>query len=839
MKIIILYSLTVFFVLIANILPAQTDPLLAADSVLNAKGEVYFKFKMEDRTRIDTLSRVISIDYVKDGNVFAYANRNEFTRFLEFRLDYTVLPHPGSLLTNKELNMGNWQKDSKNMTIWNFYPTYSQYVGFMNTWASTYPSICKLDTIGTTIQGRLILTVKISDSVNYDRGVPQFFFTSSIHGDETTGYIMMMHLIDSLLNAYGTSPRITDLVNKIQIYINPLSNPDGTYRGGDNTVSGAVRGNANNIDMNRNYADPQDGQHPDGYPWQPETMAFMNYADKHRFSMAMNFHGGAEVVNYPWDTWAQLAADDSWWQFVSNEYADTAQTYGLAGYFTNPYPSGITNGYAWYTISGGRQDYHNYFEHAREVTLEISNTKNPAAGQLLNYWKYNYRSLLNYLSQCAYGIKGKVYDSVTYAPIAAKVLIATHDIDSSFVYSHLPSGWYFRLIDNGSWNITFSAPGYYSRTLSSVSSARYGVNLQYVKLRPLDIYFPRSFAATAVSPYQINLSWTKNGLNDPVMIAYNTISTFGTPVNGTAYTPGMSISGGGTVIYNGSSTAYSHVGLSPNTTYYYKAWSVSSGNNYSAPAAANATTSCGVYSGFPITENFTTATIQPPNCWTQEASGTNAIHKWVRSNSSQAGGTAWEMRMTSQNVNPGTTRLKTYFFNTVGVTMLTLSFKHRMTGIETGATLRIQSSSDGINWTNESWSQASLNGSVGPATVSLNISNNLNSPSTMIAFMVTGNLNMVTNWYIDDVSIKAPGYWVGGTLASPTDWNTGTNWGDGLVPGASTNAYIPARTYLPVVFNDPGSPAQCNDLVIEKNAGVTVNPGKSLNVNGNLIMKAP
>lgn len=174
MKIIILYSLTVFFVLIANILPAQTDPLLAADSVLNAKGEVYFKFKMEDRTRIDTLSRVISIDYVKDGNVFAYANRNEFTRFLEFRLDYTVLPHPGSLLTNKELNMGNWQKDSKNMTIWNFYPTYSQYVGFMNTWASTYPSICKLDTIGTTIQGRLILTVKISDSVNYDRGVPQF-----------------------------------------------------------------------------------------------------------------------------------------------------------------------------------------------------------------------------------------------------------------------------------------------------------------------------------------------------------------------------------------------------------------------------------------------------------------------------------------------------------------------------------------------------------------------------------------------------------------------------------------------------------------------------------------
>ncbi|MCK7539529.1 MAG: hypothetical protein MZV63_55810 [Marinilabiliales bacterium] len=50
--------------------------------------------------------------------------------------------------------------------------------------------------------------VKISDSVNYDRGVPQVFLTSSIHGDETTGYVTMMHLIDSTLNAYGSSTRI-------------------------------------------------------------------------------------------------------------------------------------------------------------------------------------------------------------------------------------------------------------------------------------------------------------------------------------------------------------------------------------------------------------------------------------------------------------------------------------------------------------------------------------------------------------------------------------------------------------------------------------------------------
>ncbi|MCK7539528.1 MAG: hypothetical protein MZV63_55805 [Marinilabiliales bacterium] len=134
---------------------------------------------------------------------------------------------------------------------------------------------------------------------------------------------------------------------------------------------GGVRGNLNNVDEPGNYADPQDGQHPDGYMWQPETVLFMKYADFHRFSLSMNFHGGAEVVNYPWDTWYPTApdftvtADDSWWQFVSNEHADTAQ-YCMVLPDISPVsrPPGSTNGAAWYSvITGGRQDYHNYFKH--------------------------------------------------------------------------------------------------------------------------------------------------------------------------------------------------------------------------------------------------------------------------------------------------------------------------------------------------------------------------------------------------------------------------------------------------------------------------------------------
>ena len=141
--------------------------------------------------------------------------------------------------------------------------------------------------------------------------------------------------------------------------------------------------------------------------------------------------------------------------------------------------------------------------------------------------------------------------------------------------------------------------------------------------------------------------------------------------------------------------------------------------------------------------------------------------------------------------------------------------------------MKIQSSPDGVSWTDESWTVSPTTTNIGPALISLDITHNLNSPTTMIAFVVTGNPRNYDYWYIDDVAIKAPGFWIGGTISSPYTWNTATNWGDGVVPGAATNCYIPNRAYLPILTNDPAVPAICNNLVVTKWGGVTVNPGKT------------
>ena len=444
---------------------------------LKKNGEIYFKFEIGNLKDISWLTKMISIDDVKQNVVFAYANEKEMSEFESTGIPYIILPHP-----NEDIEPVMKDFDEiKSSKAWDAYPTYSAYVAMMYQFETNYPGICHVFSIGTTINGRQLLVAKISDNVGVDEAEPEFFYTSTMHGNETTGYILMLRLIDSLLTAYGSSARITNMVNNIEIYINPLANPDGTYYGGDNTVANARRYNANNYDLNRNFPDVISGLNPNT---QPETFAFMAFAESRNFVMSSNLHGGTEVCNYPWDHKYALAADDSWWQYVCHEYADTAQMYSPSNYM-NGYNDGITNGAAWYVIDGGRQDYMNFFHQCREFTLEISDDYILPAASLPAYWGYNRRSLLNYMEQCTFGIRGVVTDAVSGLPIEAEIFVLSHEIvgDSSWVYSST-AGNYHRLLNAGTYNIRISAPCYQTQIFSNITVQNKVATFLNVQLHP-------------------------------------------------------------------------------------------------------------------------------------------------------------------------------------------------------------------------------------------------------------------------------------------------------------------------------------------------------------------
>lgn len=441
----------------------------------NQNGEVQVQFFANSKDQVNYFSRKYSVDHVKmisedSFQVRAYLNNTDLQKFINEQVQYQIKDaEPAS----KAFTMAT---TTAQMVNWDRYPTYSVYTQLLANFQTNYPTLCKIDTIlANTPGGKKILVAKISKNVNIYEDEPEFLYSSTMHGDETTGAIFMLRLIDYLLSNYATVPRVTNLLDNMEIYICPFANPDGTYKTSNNSIGNSptsTRTNFNNVDLNRNYPDPWTGNNPDGNTTQPETQAFMNFATAHNFVMSANFHGGAELSNYPWDyytTTERPQPDAAWWISVCKEYADSCKSAASNnGYFTEQaysgaYP-GVTEGADWYAVTGGRQDYMGYFQHCRELTLEVSATKALGTENLNTYWNYNFKSLMQFMEQALYGIRGIITDSITGLPIKAKVLVESHDAYNTEVYSSLPVGNYHRPIKGGTYTVTYSAPCYQSQT---------------------------------------------------------------------------------------------------------------------------------------------------------------------------------------------------------------------------------------------------------------------------------------------------------------------------------------------------------------------------------------
>lgn len=413
-------------------------------------------FDVNSKSEIAKLPTYLSVDNVSGNTVTAYLAEKYLDDFSKLGYEYQELDFsknaPGVL---------NMATTTAQMANWDRYPTYDVYIQMMNDFATNYPDLCQVVNIGTTVDGRQLIAVKISDNVSTHEAEPEYFYTSTMHGDETTGFVLLLRLIDYLLTNYGTDTQVTDIVNGFELYINPNANPDGTYAGGDDNVSGATRYNANYEDINRDFPYPLGAN----APYQPETQAMMDFASDHNFVMSANFHGGAEVMNYPWDCWnssQNTHADDTWFYDVCSEYVQTARQI-YSSYMTSVVASGVTEGADWYYADGSRQDYMTYFHNCREITIELSDTKTLSSDQLPTWWNYNYQSLLDFIQAAQFGFNGTV-KNINGDPLPAKIEIVGHDQDNSEVYTDEINGDYYRPIAPGTYDVTYSSEGYISQT---------------------------------------------------------------------------------------------------------------------------------------------------------------------------------------------------------------------------------------------------------------------------------------------------------------------------------------------------------------------------------------
>ncbi|XP_042241968.1 carboxypeptidase D-like isoform X3 [Homarus americanus] len=341
---------------------------------------------------------------------------------------------------------------------------------FMQKLEKKYPNLARMYSIGTSVQGRELYALEISDNPGiHEPGEPEFKYIGNMHGNEVVGRETLLLLMQYLLEGYGSNERTTKLVNNTRIHLMPTMNPDGFEISNEGDHDGVVgRANWNSVDLNRNFPDQYLASQDSGR--QPETLAVMRWIKQYPFVLSANLHGGSLVANFPWDNNPQgrsglysKCPDDEVFKKLAKAYSFAHPRMPIgkpcnAGQVV--FRDGITNGAKWYSVSGGMQDWNYLNSNCFEITVEMGCHKYPPSKDLAKYWIENKNSLLAFMEQVHTGVKGFILD-VNGNPISnATISVAgiDHDVISA------ADGDYWRLLVPGEHLVMVYAEGYETRS---------------------------------------------------------------------------------------------------------------------------------------------------------------------------------------------------------------------------------------------------------------------------------------------------------------------------------------------------------------------------------------
>jgi len=212
----------------------------------------------------------------------------------------------------------------------------------------------------TTIEGRPVYYVKISDNPNEAENEPQVLYTGMHHAREPIGMQHLLYYMYYLLENYETNNEVKTLVDNTEMFFIPIVNPDGYQRNITTNPNGGGMWRKNRrvtgggyvgVDLNRNYGwgwgYDDEGSSP--YPSQdtyrgsapfsePETQIIKEFCESHDFKIALNYHSYSNLLLYAWGYIPELTPDESAFAEYSRRMTvDNNYTYGPGN--TTIYPS--------------------------------------------------------------------------------------------------------------------------------------------------------------------------------------------------------------------------------------------------------------------------------------------------------------------------------------------------------------------------------------------------------------------------------------------------------------------------------------------------------------------
>ena len=350
--------------------------------------------------------------------------------------------------------------------------------------AATYPNIANLYELGTSIQGRSIWGLKITDNPDIEENEVEIQFDGCHHGDEYMSVEMPLNLAWHLVENYSLNSTITDLVDNREIWIVPLVNPDGRQMN--------QRTNANGVDLNRDYGYMHGGSSPGPFS-QPETQVMREHQLENNMLLSYSYHTTAEYVNYVWDYKPQACPDEPWIDMISQVYAD------YSGYVK-------TQGFEWYQTTGASDDG-NYgcFSNINTI-IETLNSD-------ISYsWDRNRDAMLYAIDVCDMGLSGVVTDASTGEPINATIWVEENNWP---VFTDPIIGDYHKPLFEGTYTVHFRANGYEEQTHNIEITDANATNTFDVALVPSDEYYAHRVTLCEYFDYNDNPTEGISALGPP------------------------------------------------------------------------------------------------------------------------------------------------------------------------------------------------------------------------------------------------------------------------------------------------------------------------------------
>jgi murein tripeptide amidase MpaA len=247
--------------------------------------------------------------------------------------------------------------------------SYKEVVAELMNLEQTFPDIVQVVDIGDSFQNRDIYAIKLSDNVITNEDEAEVVFLGCHHAREWIAVDVPIRIARRLATGYASDDRIRSLLDRSEVWIVPIVNPDGleysiyVYRYWRKNRRMNADGSYG-VDLNRNYSyqwgydnigsssNPVSNTYRGTAPFsEPETRAVRDFVQAHDFQVLISFHNFTQIILYPWGYIKALHPEDDLLEYLAaNMVSRMAEVNGRV------YDYGPA-GYSLYTTNGDTTDW--------------------------------------------------------------------------------------------------------------------------------------------------------------------------------------------------------------------------------------------------------------------------------------------------------------------------------------------------------------------------------------------------------------------------------------------------------------------------------------------------